>query len=394
MALYWGCSEGPLGQPATDSVAPGEITDVRATRVPGGAILRYQLPTDEDLLYVMARYTRGGERRDVKSSVYSNTLKIEGFGDTIVYPVELYSVDRSGNASRPTPTEIKPLAPPIWSILNSFSVVPDFGGIKADWQNENQADVSIYLMAQDSTGTLVDREVLYTSVKQGSYSLRGLDTVPRDFGIYVRDRWGNLSDTLIRNEKPLYEVEIDRSRHRMHPLPADNTTDLNAYGFTFLNMFDGVINQDFNGWHSNNFITKPTFLTIDLGQKVILSRMKLWHRGGSYFYAHYNPKKWEVWGSADVSYAPPETAYWQRGGSWESDGHWDLLQSYEVKKPSGKEIAEEATNEDLEFARAGFECNFPPGIPVRYIRLCVVETCSGSSEVHIGEIRFWGQPVE
>ncbi|MDR1274733.1 MAG: DUF4959 domain-containing protein [Odoribacteraceae bacterium] len=393
IALCASCGEEPLGQPATDGAAPDEITGVQATGIPGGAIIRYNLPTNEDLLYVMARYERGGVPRDVKASLYSNSLKIEGFGDTLYHPVELVSVDRSGNASKPTPTRVKPLAPSIWDIIKSFTVIPDFGGIRVDWQNDNQAEVSVYLMAQDSTGALVERDVLYTSVKEGAYSLRGMDTLARDFGVYVRDRWGNLSDTLVTRQIPLFEQELDRTAYRMRPLPADNTTDINAYGFTFLNMFDGVLSEEFNGWHSERYLTKPTYITVDLGQLAILSRMKLWHRGGQYFYAHYNPRVWEIWGTDDVSYAPSDAAYWQQGGPWETDGHWTLLDTHEVKKPSGKEISEESTNEDLDFARAGFESNFSASAPVRYIRLCIAETCSGSTEVHIGELRFWGKPV-
>ncbi|MDR1415420.1 MAG: DUF4959 domain-containing protein [Odoribacteraceae bacterium] len=395
LPLCAGCGDDPIGQPPTDSAAPDEITNVQTSSIPGGAIIRYTLPTNEDLLYVMAKYERDGAQRDVKSSLYANSLKIEGFGDTMTHPVQLVSVDRSGNASRPTDTRIKPLTPAIWDIVNSFSIVPDFGGIHLDWRNENRAEVSIYLMARDSTGELVDREVLYTSVQDGVYSLRGMDTLPRDFGVYVRDRWGNLSDTLVTRQTPIFEVELDRGAHRMFALPGDNTTDINAYGFTFLNMFDGVTDGDFNGWHSNNYITRPSYITIDLGMNAFLSRMKLWHRGGQYLYAHYNPSKWEIWGASDVSYAPTDPAYWAQGGAWETDGHWTLLQTYEVKKPSGKELTDVSTNEDLEFARAGFESKdlALPADPVRYVRVCFTETCSGSTEVHLAEIRFWGKVV-
>ena len=53
-SAFWGCKQEPIGQQALDGIAPGAVSKIVSTPIPGGAILTYQLPADEDLLYVKA----------------------------------------------------------------------------------------------------------------------------------------------------------------------------------------------------------------------------------------------------------------------------------------------------------------------------------------------------
>src|SRR5687768_3907386 len=77
------CKEESFWQEPTDTNPPGEISNVEVENIPGGAILRYALPHDEDLLYVKAVYSlKDGITSEVRASLYNDTLKIQGFGDT------------------------------------------------------------------------------------------------------------------------------------------------------------------------------------------------------------------------------------------------------------------------------------------------------------------------
>ena len=83
LLLVVSCGEEPIGQIPIDNVAPGKVSDVKVKNVKGGAILTYKLPKDEDLLYVKAIYSlRDGIINEAKSSLYTDTLKLYGFGDT------------------------------------------------------------------------------------------------------------------------------------------------------------------------------------------------------------------------------------------------------------------------------------------------------------------------
>ena len=56
LALFIACNEEPVGQTPLDNIAPGKVSDINVTNIPGGAYLTYKLPDDEDLLYVKAIY--------------------------------------------------------------------------------------------------------------------------------------------------------------------------------------------------------------------------------------------------------------------------------------------------------------------------------------------------
>ncbi|WP_274971435.1 DUF4959 domain-containing protein, partial [Zunongwangia profunda] len=46
------CEEEPIGQQPLDSVPPGEVTNIESYSTPGGAVIKFTPPKDEDLLYV------------------------------------------------------------------------------------------------------------------------------------------------------------------------------------------------------------------------------------------------------------------------------------------------------------------------------------------------------
>ena len=94
--VFWACSEDERLMIKTDDVAPQPISNVQVKNIPGGAVISYQLPDDEDLLYVKANYSlKEGSKNEVRASLYVDTLKIAGFGTEEERSVELIAVDRS-----------------------------------------------------------------------------------------------------------------------------------------------------------------------------------------------------------------------------------------------------------------------------------------------------------
>ena len=55
--ILFGCKEEPIGQQPVNNNIPGQITDIKVDNIPGGAILTYKLPNDEDLLCAKAYYS-------------------------------------------------------------------------------------------------------------------------------------------------------------------------------------------------------------------------------------------------------------------------------------------------------------------------------------------------
>ncbi len=387
--LFLACEEEDHGPAYNDGIAPGVVTVKEVKPTPGGAVIKYQLPSDQDLLYVQANYIlENGRKMQVRSSIYIDSLSLQGYGTVGTYPVELFAVDRGGNKSEPIETQIQTLKSPVNTIFSTIQLRETFGGVNITWTNESRSPVAFIMMAlPDSMKNKVaieEFETIYSKAKTGNMSLRGFGNVPHDFAVVVRDRWDNLSDTLRVNLTPLLEVELDKGLFKEVVLPGDvpavprwnpssNSTMPQLWDDDSNNRLvctDGDMPEDYS-------------YTFDLGVKTNLSRMKFWQftqGNGTYLYFDAQYEVFEVWGATELD----------ASGSFDS---WTLLKECEVVKPSGLPSARENfTAEDREIAFNGHDFEFPVGTPeVRYIRIKVIKTFSNLTWASCGEMSFYGQ---
>lgn len=378
--VFYGCDEEPIGQIPIDNIPPGEVTGLNVEPIPGGAKITYSVPTDEDLLYIQAKYiNEEGTERIWKSSLFGNELVLNGFGDTNEKSVTIEAVDRSKNTSNPVQTSFNPLTPPVFDVFSTVTIKEDFGGIHLYWQNPSMAELSFSILSENEDGELVEIDKIYSSQENGDYAVRGFENEERRFAVYVADRWDNLSDTLSGLFTPWFEMDLDRTIWEHFILPGD--IPITAWGGGFHNLIDDIHGSG-NYAHTKGGEGMPIPWTFDLGQKAKLSRFKHWQRdGGGYEYNHGNPKIFELWGSNDPN---PD-------GSWES---WTKLGTFESLKPSGLPTGTNS-NEDIDYARRGEDFIIPIDAPeVRYIRYVMIESWSAGDFFHLGEIRMFGQPVE
>ncbi len=381
LLLAAACKESERGVPvSTTDVAPGPVSDIQVENIAGGATISYALPKSSNLLYVLAEYRirEGGELLEKKSSYYNNSLTIEGFPDTLARQVTLYAVSKGEKRSEPVEVTVHPGQPPIKLIKASVQMKATFGGVQVSFVNENEADVKITVLTTDSVGDLYPADVYYTKRKEGNFSVRGFAAEERTFGVFVRDRWDNFSDTVYSTLTPYYEEEITKSLFSAVHLPTDTYTQ-HCCGNGMTDVWDDVWGPG-DVFHTKPNTGMPQWFTFDMGQSVLLSRLKLYHRNTSAgtdgaFYGG-DPKRFEIWGSNDPN---PD-------GSWDS---WTLLGSYECLKPSG---SAKPTAEDIAYAcEDGEDFEFPLGIPpVRYLRFRTLETWGGTTYIYIAELSFWG----
>ena len=189
------CKEEFPSSLKTDGNPPGQISDILIQNLNGGSLIRYKLPSDEDLLYVKAEYEYPkGTKREVRSSLYVDSLKIEGIGSTQPLDILIYTVSRSEISSEPIKVTINPLTPPIYLIKESLDVMPDFGGFSIKYNNESKQDIVIEILKKiDNNWT--NLESYYTNSKTGLFAVRGQDAELSDYAFYVRDKWKNKSRT-------------------------------------------------------------------------------------------------------------------------------------------------------------------------------------------------------
>jgi len=379
-----GCKEDLSGPIVGGGASPGQISNISVENLPGKAKLSYTLPGDQDLLYIKAVYEiRPGVVREIKSSYYNNGMELDGFSNTNEYQVTIYAVNRAEVQSQPITITVKPLENPIWEIFRSLKVLPDFAGVRITASNPNAQDVAIEIVRKDSTGKWIPYlPYIYSSQKDISFTSRGLDTITQEFGVTVRDRFLNYTDTIYKKVNPLYEEQLNKTLFKEVKLPGDAAIQKVTGGIPL--MWDG--NADPN--QSQRMLTEPSdpnpqWITIDLGQLAKLSRIKIWNyaeymsSGRSQFFYRGQTRIFEVWGSDK-----PDS-----DGSW---GSWIKLGTYTNVKPSGLPYGQNSS-EDHEVAKAGFDYNFDPNAAkVRYLRIKNLENWMGTTWFEILEINVYG----
>lgn len=375
------CKEDRIGIKENDGVAPAPIANASVENLSGKAKITYTLPSDKDLMYVMAEYVnKKGERLEYKSSLYANYITVEGFGDESEYSVNLYAVDRAQNRSKPVTVKVVPLKPPVVLVYESLSVAAAFGGIKIDFLNIQKANVVIDVLT-DSLGRWIPvtpPSAFYTSSVGGDFTVRGYGPVERKFAIVIKDKFGNRSDTLKVSRTPYDEKPLNMAQFNELKLPTDVSTYSGSY--VLRNVWDDKVAD--NGYHTSLSGDIPHWFTIDMGVVAKLSRFKLWQRGivqnPDYKYNRGNPELIEVWGSLQKPAAD---------GSW---GGWTKLADYVSVKPSGNPLGS-FNSDDAAHAEAGEDCIFPlDSPPVRYLRFKVIKTWGNTNYTHFNEIKFWG----
>ncbi|HEY3388675.1 MAG TPA: DUF5000 domain-containing lipoprotein, partial [Prolixibacteraceae bacterium] len=339
------------------------------------------------LLYIRAEYDLvGGVKADVQVSYFDIRLKVLGFGDTSERTVKVYAVDRSGNKSAPVEVKASPLVPPVKLVQDSLAITSDFGGAKFTWVNRAEAPISIDIFAEDSvTHKLAKVFTVYTSQLKSKYSVRNMKSIPTLFAAVVRDRWDNVSDTIRPVDgklTPLFEQKLDKTKMRKIVLSSDTKWD--AWGFKYENLIDD--NFTTTG-HTQGDHPWPQIFTVDLGVKTSLSRFRVYQRGPNdtgWFYSHGNPKKYDVYGAAEMPANPDDLTKWQK-----------LREVCISTKPSGPGGA--VTDEDIQHGINGDEYDFDQSTTpsqIRYFRFVVWDTWDGAGFVDFQELSWWGNIIQ
>lgn len=380
------CSEDQGPQPLEhNSNPPAEVTNVAVENLPGKAKLTYTLPSDEDLLYVVARYKlENGTPMEVKASYYSNTMLLEGFAGLTTSEVKIYAVNRSETESKPVTVTVAPGKAPIFDIYDSLLVQSDFGGIRITADNPTKEDIGILVMQKNIQGDWVPlRTSIYTSVDEITRSLRGFESVDQDFAIVVRDHWLNYTDTLEVTIKPLFEQLMPKSAYVGVHLPNDAKTINNAYPVS--NLFDGQFLEYWGSYFTDRTIDVGNHLvTWDIGAKTKLSRLRIWNFsepiGGKRLYYYLGAmRKFRIWGSNTLN-------------DGTLDSNWTMLGEYEIKKPSGLPYGQE-DNDDLIAAKDGADYEIALDKPaVRYLRIECLDNWIGGKFMAVSEVHVYGNP--
>lgn len=449
------CREDNGIEAARTGNKPAPLTNIKFNPIAGGARISYDLPTDPDLRYVMAEFNlENGTKLTAKSSVYENSVIVKGFAQIGQHDVVLRAVSVGDVMSDPVSIRVTTGEPSYITIANSFkndeNFRATFGGANVVYENPfaDNLVIRVFKREQDSTTmqySWVRVNETYTKATSGIIRVRDQignpDPQATQYALVVRDEWKNLSDTIIRTITPFKELQLTkrivnrdtsiiRQIHYMDPMYKFTGSFSNGSNFSNPSFF--VFNNPTGDYIYNNgagpdndpmamslFDGSPTLgshptgddypsgggkqwwgtgapipfsFTIDLGQEVQLSRIKMWPRvsaiSNTSIYGLTHIREFEVYGSNNPT----------RDGDWEA---WTLIGTFTSFRPSGLAIGQNSTNDDITFAKRGedFEVAWPDNSKFRYFRFKVTGTWDGLREkvpgnaqtVAIGELRLFGQ---
>jgi hypothetical protein len=379
------CSEAPIGQTPVSGTPPSPVANVNVETMPGGAKITYKLPAEKDILYVKGEYFYKGAKHVVRSSIYNDYLIVEGLGSVEPIEITLYVVGHSENESEGVKQSFVPDTPPIETIFESVRIIPVFGGVSILWTNDTRTEIGVTVFAQDSLGVMREGDTQFSREEFGELSFRGYKPVECRFAVRITDKWGNVSEVKEATVTPLFEKLLDKSKFLEVALPGDNTSINNNRPLRLC--WDG---NEGTIWHTveGAFMPFPMYVTVDLGVEVKFSRMRLRPRD-NFLYSNHTWKTLEVWGAKSYKNDMP-VEYWT-GEAWKTDGDWEMLGDYEIKRPSGNpEASKNPGGEDTAYAQAGFPFNVPiDREALRYLRF-VIKTTWSTGAMHMAEFYFYG----
>ena len=363
---------------------PVEVTSVRP--ISGGAVIKVKIPDDKYIKGVVATYDRHGVEVKSRISRYVDSLSVEGFADTEEHDIEICSFNVNEEKSEPVNIKITPNAPAIMTVKPVMYAAT--GGVKIHINgNADKSDLAVCLLRDTvlshenmpvSEMKWVEVTTLFTASDDITLTRRGLDTLKAIYGVYLRDHWGNISDTTIAVLKPLEEVRIPKSGFAYFDPGDDNVFSISSESSVY-----------------------P--MTIDLGCEVELSRISTLPRQDypADIYAGGSPRDIEFWGSLKTPTG--EVGSGEHG----FESNWVCLGKFTQPKRSGYNAdgsVGNITEEDRLYFReqTEYEMNdalYPHAYDrIRYLRVVVVSTFASwempdatTTTLQWGEVTPYGQ---
>ena len=223
-------------------------------------------------------------------------------------------------------------------------------------------------------------ETLYSSATAGKANIRGYDPIEKVFAVFIKDRWGNTTDTISGTYLPIYEEKLDRKLFvRWNPTGIPYK-ELSGQGWNIEKIWDGLGSETGNGYSWPQDAQWGDSWTMDLGQLAKLSRFKIYQRAtNGQLYTGANIKEFDFYGSPHRNVN-------------EDEDTWIYIGSYESLKPSGLPMGQ-VSDEDKAFAIAGEDYVVDISMPqIRYLRFKINRTWGGANYMQLMEIEFFGQP--
>lgn len=372
-----------------DQTKPMPVTNIKIDNFNGGANITYDLPNSTNILYVLAKYKiNDNAAREAKSSYYQDTVVVEGFAKAKAYEVVLYTVSRANVMSDPVTVTVNPLTPVYLSVRPSINLSADFGGVNVTGENPLKKQIGIVVMSYNSnTKSMEIEDQHFTKDAKIDYAVTGFASVERQFGVYITDKWGNISDTLQKPVIPLYEEAMDKTKFSVLSLSTDSRIDFDWF---IPYLWDGKL--DGNGWHTAYGVPLPYSCSFGIAKTYKLSRFVVYERIGDRFtYKFANPKEFSLWGTNSSN--PQDIKLPVKAAEGTVIGNWVNLGNFRFPDPPSGNLPTAITAGDADFVKNGVSFKVPFAAPsVKYLRVAVATVWGNEAAAHLMEITPYGIP--
>ena len=369
-----------------DTTAPGKLSVQSVTPTSGGGIIHYNLPADNDILFVRADYINAqGDEVYRVSSKENDSIEISGLIDTSPVTVNLSVFDTSQNQSEVVSVDFSPNRSFIFDVLESLEITSDLGGVRVNWTNDEEKTVFIYVSIRASDGEEEIR-ILSSSNQNGARFVRGLAAEEQNFSIKVEDFDGNSTpDTDFGNYTPLFEEKIDKTSWR---LVSNLSVNGDAWEGQTVNFWDDIVDTVSTNSDNSYFIIYrslnggvlrwPLDIVIDLNKTVKINRFKVWQRAfwyngpanTAYYYQAENLRSFDIYVSNDKV-------------------EWQLLGNFDIGDPS--DGSGNIPDEKIDEAAQGHDFNLEEVSPeFRYFKFSITANYGSDTYVHGSEISLFG----
>ena len=410
LCLSVACRKADVLGPRGSKDAPAAVEIRGVSNLPGRSVIYYNLPDDNNLKYIKARYSpRAGVTSEVNASYFTDSLVVEGFREAGDYLVQLYSVSSGGTLSEPLSVTVSPTKPSYQLISESAEAIPIFGGFRFIAKNPEFEKVFISIEKQNETGEWEILEQYPVDSKDIVINKRGLDAVQTYFRYTVEDHWGNTTEPVEFNLTPFFEEKFDKKLWKYVVAPGEKQWSVysGSGGVTMIwNEKTGPGER--NCWQTSNsganpfdLRTGPKSITIDLGASYTFSRMEMlpmYRTDTSYstlyekYFSGGDVKDFEIYIAQSLD---TENPLFDEEGNL--NPNWTLLYKGAVTRPSGKtgtSIMETLTDEEVfnyaNFVPREFEFETNP-VPARYFKIRFLSNWGGSAYIIIGEMTLYGE---
>ena len=369
-----------------DTTAPGKLSVQSVTPTSGGGIIHYNLPADNDILFVRADYINAqGDEVYRVSSKENDSIEISGLIDTSPVTVNLSVFDTSQNQSEVVSVDFSPNRSFIFDVLESLEITSDLGGVRVNWTNDEEKTVFIYVSITAIDGE-EDIRILSSSNQNGARFVRGLAAEEQNFSIKVEDFDGNSTpDTDFGNYTPLFEEKIDKTSWR---LVSNLSVNGDAWEGQTVNFWDDIVDTVSTNSDNSYFIIYrslnggvlrwPLDIVIDLNKTVKINRFKVWQRAfwyngpanTAYYYQAENLRSFDIYVSNDKV-------------------EWQLLGNFDIGDPS--DGSGNIPDEKIDEAAQGHDFNLEEVSPeFRYFKFSITANYGSDTYVHGSEISLFG----